>query len=246
MQFSNTRVALSLVAGLVAGTMVSATTSDALDLRGLVEQEAIIAAQASVAQPDRLEILSVNFTGSDPVVQGVTEIELVDGDGPNASGFLRLSFRLLRDGIPVGTARATVRGVVIGPALVARKTLIHGKPIDADTVELVETDLTRLGVEPLRNLAELVNQVPIRTLGVGRTLTRHLLRVAPIVRRGQTVDLTIERRGLTVTAKGSVKRDGAPGETVPAENLSTGARVVGLVRADGSLLVVQGAVRSSR
>ncbi len=246
MLFSHTRLALTLLVALFAGTMVLATTLDASDLRGLVEQEAIIAAQASVAAPDRLEVLSVNFTGSDPLIQGVSEIELVDGDGPNASGFLRLSFRLLRDGIPVGMARATVRGIVFGPALVARKTLIHGKPIDTDTVELVETDLTRLGIEPLRNLAELVNQVPVRTLGVGRTLTRQLLRVAPIVRRGQTVDLTIERRGLTVTAKGSVKRDGAPGETVPAENLSTGARVVGLVRADGSLLVVQGAVRSSR
>ncbi len=246
MQFSNRRIAMALAAGFLVGTTVSATTPDTTDLRGLVEQEAILAAQASVAPPDRLEVISVNFTGSDPQVEGVSEIELVDGDGPNAAGFLRLSFRLLRDGIPVGKARATVRGVVIGPALVARKTLLNGKPIDADTVELVETDLTRLGVEPLRNLAELVNQVPVRTLGVGRTLTRQLLRVAPIVRRGQTVNLTIERRGLTVTAKGSVKRDGAPGETIPAENLSTGARVVGLVRADGSLLVVQGAVRSSR
>jgi flagella basal body P-ring formation protein FlgA len=246
MNLAHTRILLTLFIGLIAASAASATPLDPTGLRGLVERQAAVAARASVAPPDRLEVLSVKFTGADPLIEGVSGIELVEGDGPNASGFLRLVFRLLRDGVPVGTARATVRGVVFGPALVARQTLIHGKPIDRRTVELIETDLTRLGVEPLRDLAELTDRVPVRTLGVGRTLTRQLLRAEPVVRRGQTVDLTIERPGFTVTTKGSVRRDGAPGETIPAQNLSTGAQVVGLVRHDGSLLVVQPAVRSSR
>jgi flagella basal body P-ring formation protein FlgA len=53
------------------------------------------------------------------------------------------------------------------------------------------------------------------------------------------VDMRVEREGLMIRALGEVQRDGIAGEIVPAENSSTGARVLGMVQPDGSLLVVR-------
>jgi flagella basal body P-ring formation protein FlgA len=43
---------------------------------------------------------------------------------------------------------------------------------------------------------------------------------------------------LTVTARATVKRDGAAGETIPVENEASGARLMARIEPDGSLTVV--------
>ena len=60
------------------------------------------------------------------------------------------------------------------------------------------------------------------------------------------VELKLVRGRLTVTAKGPVKRDGAPGDVIPAENVATGARLTARVQEDGTLLVVRGAMPARR
>jgi flagella basal body P-ring formation protein FlgA len=207
------------------------------------EQVAAEAAAAIVEPPDRFEVRSVRVDVPARCGAGAHEpdrIEVVGTDGPNASGIVRLRICLVAGAAGCCPAGATVRGAVRGPALAARRTLTLEQPIEAADVETVDADLTRLRDAPLRAPEELAARVPARTLGAGRILTDALLQAAPVVRRGEAVALKIERSGLHVTAMGSAGRDGAPGDTVPAVNLATGAEVLARVLADGSLLVVRG------
>ena len=79
----------------------------------------------------------------------------------------------------------------------------------------------------------------VRTLGAGRQLTGQLLAPAPLVRRGQIVELRITRPRFTIRTEGKALRDGLHGERIPVK-LNTGIGVEGTVQADGTLLVVRG------
>jgi flagella basal body P-ring formation protein FlgA len=233
------RAILAASAVAIAGT-APPRAMDAPQLAVEAERIAVELATDRVAPPDRLEILSVRFDGVDPLPAGAIDLEPIEVDGPSESGIVRVELRVAVDGVPRGTARASVRGEVRGPVLVASETLARNEPIPADAVEVRDVDLTRLAGEPVRALDDLDGRVPLRTLGAGRTITADLVGPALVVRRNAPVELRVRRGALTVTARGVAKTDGAPGDVIPAVNAATGSRLVGRVEADGSLLVLAG------
>jgi flagella basal body P-ring formation protein FlgA len=233
-------------AGLALAGAALVASADERDLRARVEEAALHEASAHIAAPDRFEALGVRFGGADPLPGGTTELRAAEILGPGASGTVRVRFSVLVGGVPSGSAWATVRGTVRGPVLTATRVLSGGRPIPEDGVELTDTDLTRLAGEPIRDPSEIAGRVPLRTLAAGRPLTRDLLREPPVVRRGDTVDLLVRRGGLVVSVKGTVERDGIPGDVVQARNSTSGALLVGRVQADGSIVVLGAAERRAR
>ncbi|HEU4401281.1 MAG TPA: flagellar basal body P-ring formation chaperone FlgA [Candidatus Polarisedimenticolia bacterium] len=221
-------------AGAGSGPAAIPVAGPALSL----ERAARIAAIAAVSAPDRFTPVVCRIAPPGRLPDGVTGLEPVGVDGPNASGVVRVRLRMLAGTAPVGEASATVRGVVRGPVLVATRPLAGGQPIPAASLAVLEADLTSLLGEPLRAAGETEGLVPRRTLGAGRPLTRQALAPAPVVRRGQEVRLRIESAGLTVTVLGVARSDGAPGELLLAESAVTGAVFRGRVQTDGSLVVV--------
>lgn len=230
-------LALALAVPAAGGTAVR---PESTDLASRVLRAAARAATDSVAAPDRFEIVSSRFGGADRVAGRNVGLELVEVVGPNASGMVRTTFRLVQDGIARGRASATVRGRVRGPVLTADRLLQRGAVIGADDVSVNDADLTRLTAKPLRSPEQAIGLVPVRSLGAGRELTSALLAPAPLVRRGQKVPLRIENDWITIRVEGRALRDGTAGEVVPAQNAASGARVVGTVQPDGSLLVRSG------
>ncbi len=148
-----------------------------------------------------------------------------------------MSFRLEGEAGELGTARVAVRGTVRGPALLARTPLPRGSAIGSASLEVADCDLTRLGEPPVREVSAAAGRAPRRSLGSGRILTPSLLGGPVLVRRGQPVELRVEREGLTVRASGRARRSGVAGEAVLAENEASGALVLAEVQEDGSLRV---------
>jgi flagella basal body P-ring formation protein FlgA len=239
---STSSLCLCCVVLVVSGAAADSAAASPPTFEELVAHEALEVARGRVDPPDRFEPLAARFGGADPVDHSRVRLELAEAHGPNASGVVRVTFRMLVDGLPRGQARATVRGRVRGPAIVAASLLGRGTVVGPSDLELREADLTRLGTPPLRTAAAATGLVPLRTLGPGRVLTAELLAPAPVVRRGQLVDLKIEQRGLIVRTLGRALRDGAPGEIVPVENVGSGTRLEAAVQPDGSLLVVRPSV----
>lgn len=233
------RSAPALLAFLVA----SGAASAADDFAARIERTAIGAVADAVEAPDRFEATASRADALDSVPPGELRLEPVEVQGPNAFGVAWVRFRVLADGKVSGEARATVRGVVRGPALVAKHPLDRGVEVRGDAVEVKDSDLTRLDRKPLRDASELSGLGPVRTLASGRVLTADLLTPLLVVRRGEPVELKVVGHGLTVVARGIARGNGAPGDRVPAENSVTGTLVLGEVQADGSLLVLGPAAR---
>ncbi len=221
----------------------SETSEHVSRFRASVRDKATAAARAAVTSPDRYEVESAR-NGSTSSWEGTApELILLSVDGPNLSGITRVRFRMSRGRQDLGTASVTLRGAVRGPALVTTRTARAGEPIPEGAVEIADADLTRLREAPLRSKQELENLAPVRTLGRGRVLTPSLVKAAPVIHRGETVNMIIQRGRLTVNALGIARTDGAPGETIAARNTWTGAEILGKVQVDGTLLVVRGAIR---
>lgn len=234
-------MSMGLLLVLSAGSLAGAgdTPSPAAGL----ERAAFAAASDLVTLPDRFEPASFRFGGEAPPPGA--EFDLLNIDGPNQSGIVRMTFAVLAgqpgesDQLP-REVFASVRGTVHGPALVATRAVARGDVIDAGAVELAEMDLTRLRHAPVRDPGRIRGRVPVRTLGAGRVITENLLQPMPVVRRNQAVTLEFVRRGFSISATGTALADGAPGETITAVNTGTGTRVLCEVQPDGSLHVIRG------
>ena len=222
---------------LAAAGLEARAEVDSLATR--VERAAADVARSRVTPPDRFEVLSSRFGGGEPIDSATVRLEPVQVDGPNSSGVFHIRFRMLVEDVPRGEVRASVRGRIHGPALKASRTLVRGKLIDAADLEVADADLTRLGTKPLREAEQVLGRVSVRTLGAGRVLTEDLLVAAPVVQRGQLVELRIERDHMQIRALGKTLRPGVAGDVVPAENIASGVRLEGVVQLDGSLLVLQ-------
>lgn len=209
-------------------------------LASLAEREAGAWAGRAVPPPDRYVVLSARAEGGSREAAAGTALEALEIVGPDNAGIVRVRFRILEGDEPRGEIRATVRGRVLGPALVARKTLRRGEPVPGGAVAVEDTDLTRLPSPALRDASALVGLVPKRSLGIGRVLAAALFEAEPVVRRGDPVEMRVERGALVVVARAIALGDGAPGDVIAAENGSTGVRVRTLVLPDGSLLVSDG------
>ena len=216
------------------------------DLAARVERLAVGEVAAAVKAPDRFEAIDARADALDAATSGEVRLETLEVVGPNAFGVASVRFRMIDGGKASGETRATVRGVVRGPALVAKVALDRGVAVPEDAVEVRDSDLTRLDGAPLRDASELKGLAPVRTLGSGRVLTPELLSPPRIVRRGDPLELKVLRPGMTVVARGIARGNGAPGDRIQAENSVTGQLVLGEVQSDGSLLVLGPAARRGR
>jgi len=216
------------------------------DLAARVERLAVGEVAAAVKAPDRFEAIETRADALDAATSGEVRLEILEVVGPNAFGVASVRFRMIDGGKASGETRATVRGVVRGPALVAKVALDRGVAVPEDAVEVRDSDLTRLDGAPLRDASELKGLAPVRTLGSGRVLTPELLSPPRIVRRGDPLELKVLRPGMTVVARGIARGNGAPGDRIQAENSVTGQLVLGEVQSDGSLLVLGPAARRGR
>ena len=77
-----------------------------------------------------------------------------------------------------------------------------------------------------------------RGVDEGAALTPALLDAAILVRRGQQVIIEAQGSGLAITMAGVARADGALGQTIPVENLSSGRRLDGIVRSAKSVEVL--------
>jgi len=76
---------------------------------------------------------------------------------------------------------------------------------------------------------DLVGLRTVRRIPQGRPLARDLVEELPVVLRGDQVTLTVRAPGLTVTAQGEARQDGAPGSVIPVLNLRSHRTVQGRV-----------------
>jgi flagella basal body P-ring formation protein FlgA len=120
---------------------------------------------------------------------------------------------------------------VVQPVLVARTRIARGVQAQAGDVEAVRNPVQGTGQPPLSRLEQVLGNEATRDIAPGTVLTAGMFRVAPVVRPGEDVTVSVLDGGLTIVARGQARSAGGNGQLVKVVNPDTRheftARVVG-------------------
>lgn len=123
-----------------------------------------------------------------------------------------------------------VRVSVQKPVVVAAVPLERGKVLAAADVNLAQREVSSTPAGYIGSLEAAVGQVLRRSVPAGTVLTPGLLDAPLLIRRGRAVTLEARAGGIVVQMAGIAKADGALGETIPVQNLSSNKVLQGIVK----------------
>lgn len=113
---------------------------------------------------------------------------------------------------------------------VAARHLPPGSAVTADSIRFERRDVTRNRKGYYTALAAVEGFRVSRPVMAGQVLAPDALAADNVIRRGQTVTLTVANAGLRINMSGKALADGAIGQRIKVENSSSGRVVEGVVR----------------
>jgi flagella basal body P-ring formation protein FlgA len=117
---------------------------------------------------------------------------------------------------------------------IARGSILTDRDISVEVSQRAPSD------KPLiTNLTEVVGLAAKRALPSGTELTHVMLEQPLIIKRGQHTLITAGRTGLDVQMTGKALQDGAIGEFIRVQNLSSKRTIQGQVQQDGSVVIAR-------
>jgi flagella basal body P-ring formation protein FlgA len=120
--------------------------------------------------------------------------------------------------------------------VVLRKGLLRGAVLSATDLQVVEVAISELPMQSIDNLDNAVDAELTRDVLAGRPLRSADLRPAMMVKRGQTVTLTIRQpSGFSVAAQVEALQDGRKGDSIRLKNRESGRILTGKVVGPNSL-----------
>jgi len=146
-------------------------------------------------------------------------------------------FVLSAGGVRRGIAVATVTFTCRCPR--ASRSIARDEAIDRDAIDLSEGPLRGLPIKPVLAIDALKGLSARRAIAAGEPLTAAVLRVPPVVRSGDSVDVTVRIGAVSVTGTGIASGSGQVGEVIrimqPHSSRLLPARIVGT----GAVEIVQ-------
>lgn len=146
--------------------------------------------------------------------------------------------RLLLAALLVLAASLPVAAQMVSTLPVPGVTIYPGDPITEEMLTERRFRLTRASMEAVIAGRELlVGKVARRTLLPGQPITINAIESPKLVRRGVPVRLVFTEGGLTIITYAEPMQSGSAGEVIRVRNTESGTVIVGVVQADGSIVV---------
>ncbi|MCB1914276.1 MAG: flagellar basal body P-ring formation protein FlgA [Rhodocyclaceae bacterium] len=134
------------------------------------------------------------------------------------------------------TIYVSARVQVFGDYLVLARDLRPGQLVAPEDLTRRHGDLTEDGAGALVDATQAVGHPARIAVAAGRPLTREMLRVPPVIGRGETVRVVTEGRGFQVANQGRALNDAGEGQVVRVR-LPSGKVLSGRARLDGTVVV---------
>jgi flagella basal body P-ring formation protein FlgA len=131
--------------------------------------------------------------------------------------------------------RATVSSTVELPVLAS--AINRGEVISQNDIEWRSQEVSRDLVGYITDEIKIIGKEARKHLRSGSPLRSSDLISPQIIDRGQTVDLVARSSGLVVNMQGKALANGAEGDRLLVQNMSSGKKVEGLVMAGGIVLI---------
>lgn len=178
----------------------------------------------------RVTVIDLTRTGERCGSVTVTECEsLVAFPEPGSRLGRPMRFILAVGDTRVGSVVAKL--AVTGAAIRSSRAVARGESIDPDAIELVETELEGILLDRLPTMSEIVGAQARRDLRVGEILTASTVLVAPVVKSGDEVKVSLSTGAIQVTGVGRASGSGQVGDLirvlVPSSRRGLKARITG-------------------
>lgn len=126
-----------------------------------------------------------------------------------------------------------VRAQGSAQVLVLARPLAAGERVGAEDIRAEPRARASLGYGALTDQAMVVGRQTRRALPAGRVLTPGDVLTPPMIRRGDTVTLVVDRGPVQIRMPGTALSDGTEGARIGVRNSRSGHRVEGIVRDEG-------------
>ncbi len=165
-------------------------------------------------------------------------VRILDMPLSGLSGNFVLRFELSAGAVVLGAWSAGVHAQVWREIWVTRVPLARGQGVRDADLALEKRDVLTfkeelVALDPNDGRLEFARAIP-----AGSPIFARMVRVRPVIRRGQVVEALIEDGSLQIGAKVEVLEDGAPGQFVRVRNLQSRREFKGKVRDEETVLVV--------
>lgn len=175
----------------------------------------------------RFELVSVNFGSLPGLPPGQVNYRFVPQSSSNPT-YLSGAFFFSVDGKEVGRARVSTQIDLTIEALVVTRSLAKGHILDEADLSLTMVPYSQ-AKGALTDPAVAMGSTLRTNLTAGDPVKDRNLTKSVMVRRGDMVTIIAQQGGLTVTASGQAKQDGALGDTISIMNLNSKKTVTGRV-----------------
>jgi len=124
---------------------------------------------------------------------------------------------------------------VVAPVVVLQDVVQRGEIISPEHVTIEERDTSALRRDYFRSVDEVMGMRLRRNLSPGTVIEPGHLEIRRLIERGQRVRLVASGESVNVSMAGRALQDGAKGQRIKVENLSSGKELEGVVASDGTV-----------
>lgn len=217
----------------VAATGNEHTRIDNLKIRKLLD--AYLQAHSETMPAARIRFKSVKQIKPFVLPAGTATCEIIPAI-PKIIGSRRFTMIFRVDGQIRANFALHTELEALAPVAVAAIDLPRGVLIAPGDVRLVEKDLSNLR-EPYLDAKSLVGKKVRRALRAGTVLQKALLETPPVVRRGDSVTMTVRSGAMILTARGAARDNGVIGDTIRVRNNDSQKDVLCRVAGPGAVEV---------
>ena len=168
--------------------------------------------------------------------RGPVDVEVSGIDNPFAKGNAGLTL-IVRQGPRVSRVPVSCRIAVKAPVLVASRQIERGEEITADNSMTQVVDITNFAYIPMREVPKAGTATVFRSISAGNILHDRMLRVIPVVARGDQVRINFIGERIKVSVLGVARDNGGSGDRIWVENLQTKKLIRAAVSGKGSVVV---------
>jgi flagella basal body P-ring formation protein FlgA len=156
---------------------------------------------------------------------------------PNARLAQPARFVMVSNGVRRGVAVATVKVVASYPR--ASRAIHRDEAIGGDAVDFTTGDVPPMALRPLLTAKEMVGVTARREIAAGEPLSAAVLRVPPLVKSGDSVDVTIRIGVVTVTGPAIASGSGQHGDIIRVMQTHTTKLLKARITGPGAVEIIE-------
>jgi flagellar basal body P-ring formation protein FlgA len=189
-------------------------------------------------KPDQLKVYKFTLDQELTVPPGIVAFQVTAPKHTDWLGPIPFNVLVIVDGQAVRKVTAPATIEVWSDVVIAAKPLGKFQPIHADDILIKKMNLARVPANVIASAEQVLGRRANRNIAANSILRSDQVEMAPVIKRGDVVQVIAESEVLKVTAKGLAKENGAKGDRIQVMNLGSKKIIYALV-VDGQTVQVE-------